>query len=100
MTTSSTTPQIRVYHSHEVVPDAPLRSQRGPYTLAAARARVQYLLAAGVSTAAVRDDRALGAPDDREWGEADAAKACYVTYEQQERAAAGAVFAAKPWVRA
>lgn len=96
--TSIQTPQIRVYHSYEVAPDAPLRSQRGPYTLAAARARVQHLLDAGVSTAAVRDDRSLGAPDDRDGSEAGI-KACYVTYEQQDRDAAGAVFAAKPWVR-
>jgi hypothetical protein len=85
-----------VYHAYQVPADAPARKQRGPYTLADATLRAEHLLRAGVTTAAVRDDRAMGAPDDRD-GSERGIKACYVTYEHPEAAAAAGVFALKPW---
>lgn len=87
---------IRTYHAYQVPPGSPERKQRGPYTLGAATARVEHLLRAGAASAAVRDDRALSAPDDRDGSEANI-KACYVTYELPDAAVAAAVFAAKPW---
>lgn len=75
---------------------AQTRRQKGPYTLANARLRVEYLQRAGVESARVNDQRQLSAPDDRDGSEARI-KACYVSYETAERDRVLEMFAAKPW---